>query len=44
MVTKAEKVIRVYPDTMERFNEYKQGKGTADRVLGEILDTMGVPR
>ena len=44
MTSKAEKVIRVFPDTMERFNVYKQGKGTADKVLGNMLDTMKVPR
>jgi hypothetical protein len=44
MSTKATKIMRLFPDTMDRFNDYKQGKGTADKVLGNILDQIGVPR
>lgn len=34
----ATKVIRVKPDTKERFNEYAQNGRTADRAINDLLD------
>lgn len=38
----ANNVIRVKPDTKERFNEYAKNGRTADRAINDLLDIEGV--
>lgn len=42
MTTIATKIIRVRPDTKDRFNNYAKNGRTADRAINDLLDTITV--
>ena len=43
-MTNANKIVRLWPDTKERFDNFCKGNGPADRVLNKMMDNLGVPK